>query len=161
MNQWLYPHRIVVDILLSIPSRDRSSPSNWMTAAANQSSSSVVFYKYINSNDFYGGWKDGKLYGRGTFKYSDGTVYIGQWIGNNTMHGKGTCKYNYGTVYTGGYSNNKFHGVGHLKLTNGQEHFGIWDNHNLVQRFDHRSRLSTPSPPPTPEKHYPGSRVTL
>ena len=59
-----------------------------MTAAANQSSSSVVFYEYINCNDFYGGWRDGKLYGRGTFKYSDGTTYIGEWIGNNTMHGR-------------------------------------------------------------------------
>ena len=89
------------------------------------------------------------------------SVCLLQSCGNYTMHGKGTCKYSDGTIYTGGYSNNKFHGVGHLKLTNGQEHFGIWDNHNLVQRFDHRSHLLLPSPPPTPEKHYPGSRVTL
>lgn len=45
-------------------------------------SSSMVLCTYTNSTDFYGGWKDGKMYCRGTFNYANGSEYVGEWVGD-------------------------------------------------------------------------------
>ena len=98
--------------------------------------SSMVLATYANSTDFYGGWKDGKMYGRGTFTYANGSVYVGEWVGDGIMYGHGVFKFftDEIQVYSGEWKDGKFHGHGTLKLKDIQ-YSGIWKYGQLVRKF--------------------------
>jgi len=41
-----------------------------------------------NSENYYGQFKNDVFYGEGTYRWEDGTKYVGQWAANK-KHGKG------------------------------------------------------------------------
>ena len=49
--------------------------------------------------------------GFGTFKYKNGSIYVGEWW-NNEMNGKGTLIWPDGSVYVGGFKNGLYNGKG-------------------------------------------------
>ena len=51
----------------------------------------------------------GKKHGRGTFIWSDGSIYNGQFQHNN-IEGTGEYKWADGRSYNGDWKNNKMHG---------------------------------------------------
>ena len=69
----------------------------------------------------------GIFHGKGTFLFSDGEKYEGEWE-NNRMHGQGSYKYPDGTEYVGEWSNDKFHGNGLFKFPSGNEYVGESSN---------------------------------
>lgn len=44
------------------------------------------------------------MVGKGTLKWPDGRIYIGDWL-NNQMHGVGEFLFSDGRIYTGAYVN--------------------------------------------------------
>ena len=47
--------------------------------------------------------------GYGTYKWADGSIYVGDWS-ENLIEGQGEYKWPDGRVYKGQWKNNKLHG---------------------------------------------------
>ena len=57
-----------------------------------------------SDGEYVGGWKDGKMYGRGTFTWVSGDKYIGEWK-DGKKHGRGTFTWVNGMKYVGEWRN--------------------------------------------------------
>ena len=64
-----------------------------------------------------GAWNDNCRHGYGIMKWSDGSVFKGDW--KKDMRFYGTMIMVTGSEYTGFWKNDKFHGKGVLKLDDG------------------------------------------
>jgi LysM repeat protein len=64
-------------------------------------------YKYSDGAKYKGQWKNSRLDGQGTLTYLDGNKYIGQWK-NNQRHGQGTYIYPDDSKYVGQWKNNSY-----------------------------------------------------
>jgi hypothetical protein len=84
-------------------------------------------YKFTDGTVYNGEWKDGKRNGSGDCKYSDGDSYTGQWK-DNKKNGQGTFKDSDGTVYTGQFKESLYNGKGTYTNINGVKFSGIWIN---------------------------------
>ena len=70
--------------------------------------------------------------GYGTFTYTDGGTYVGEWS-NGIWHGQGTYIAGDGRTYVGEYRDGKRHGQGIYTFANGTVKKGIWKNGELVE----------------------------
>ena len=61
--------------------------------------------------------------GQGTFFYSDGSKYVGEWK-NGKKHGKGTLTHLDGEKYVGGWKDDKYYGKGILFFPDGEKYEG-------------------------------------
>ena len=52
-----------------------------------------------------------RFHGKGTYKYTNGNVYEGDWV-DGRKNGQGTQTWSNGEKYEGGWSNNREHGQG-------------------------------------------------
>ncbi len=64
--------------------------------------------------------------GLGTYKWSDGDMYKGEWE-NGKFHGKGEYFYSNGSKFVGAYKNGKKHGQGLFIKPNGDKYEGTWE----------------------------------
>lgn len=87
-------------------------------------------YKWTEGDVYEGQWKDGKMNGQGTYKYPDGGVYVGQYK-NNIQNGQGTFKYSDGGVYEGQWKDARKNGQGTYTNINGVKSSGIWVDDEL------------------------------
>lgn len=71
-----------------------------------------------------GQWAKGKLHGKGTIKFADGTYYQGS-VNMDKYHGYGVYKDSNG-VYKGNFVNGLKHGKGHMTYTSGNQYSGGW-----------------------------------
>ena len=79
-----------------------------------------------NGDVFQGIWTDNEV-GNGTITYSDGTLYIGQWLGDK-RHGKGEMRYTHGGKYVGHFSNGLKDGIGNYTWSDGAYYSGQFKN---------------------------------
>ena len=77
--------------------------------------------------NYSGSWKNGKLNGRGTMCFVDGSTHNGVWK-SNRRHGPGISKDKAGHVYDGMWANDKFHGKGTMTFKSGVKYTGDWAN---------------------------------
>ena len=91
--------------------------------------------KFVFSGNVYSGqWKNGAKHGQGTYTWSDGEKYEGQWRGTRlggVAEGNGIFTWKDGTVYTGQFSRkgpgkNGKHGYGKIVFTDGRSFEGRW-----------------------------------
>ena len=82
-------------------------------------------YKYSNGDVYEGQWKDSKFNGQGTYKWSNGDVYVGQWK-DDKRNGQGKNTYSDGTVSVGQFKDDKANGQGTYININGVKSKGIW-----------------------------------
>jgi hypothetical protein len=68
-------------------------------------------YTYSHGIKYVGQWRNGQLNGQGILTYPDGSKYEGQWK-NNQRHGKGAYIYSDDSKYMGQFENNRRHGKG-------------------------------------------------
>ncbi len=61
--------------------------------------------------------------GKGTYKFSDGSIYVGNFVKNH-MDGFGKLTDARGNVYTGNFKDDKYNGVGMFKRTDGTKYIG-------------------------------------
>lgn len=86
-------------------------------------------YKYSNGAEYAGQWEGGKRNGKGTNKYSSGAVYTGEWKEDKQDGPGGTFTSSKGTVYTGEFKDNRLlNGQVIYKLSNGNSRYGEWTN---------------------------------
>ena len=66
-------------------------------------------FSYSVGDKYVGEWKNGLLHGQGTYTSADGDKYVGEWK-DGLMHGQGTLTYADGTSQKGLWQNDKFVG---------------------------------------------------
>ena len=67
--------------------------------------------------------KEGKKHGKGTFTFSNGEKFVGEWGGEN-YNGHGTYTFPDGERYEGDFKEGQYHGQGILTLPDGGELVG-------------------------------------
>ena len=86
-------------------------------------------YQYSNGDKYKGQWKNNRLDGQGTLTYLDGSKYVGQWK-NNKRHGQGTYIYPDGSKYVGRFKDGQMNGQGTLTHLDGSKYVGQWKNNS-------------------------------
>lgn len=81
--------------------------------------------------------------GRGKYKYSDGTIYIGDFEGG-IPRGEGTCYYANGDKYVGNWGIAGPNGMGTYYFSNGRVANGIWSDGRLVKSQDEITPIDIP-----------------
>ena len=64
-------------------------------------------YTWSNGDKYIGEWSDDKTNGQGTFTWTNGEKYVGEWK-NDNKHGQGTYTYADGTVEEGIWKDDEF-----------------------------------------------------
>ena len=80
---------------------------------------------WSNGDKYNGDWKNQKPHGLGTFKWVDGTKYIGDWK-FGLQDGQGTVTWSNGDKYIGGRKNGQADGQGTFIIANGTTQSGEW-----------------------------------
>ena len=84
-----------------------------------------------------------KRHGKGTMKYADGRIlYDGEWF-RGKMSGRGTCTFGDGTVYEGEFREDQPHGEGKVKYANGNLYEGQMRNDQRHGKGKMISKLGT------------------
>ena len=87
-------------------------------------------YKYSNGAKYKGQWKNNRLDGQGTLTYLDGSKYVGQWK-NNQRHGQGTYIYPDRSKYIGQHKDGRRHGQGTYIYPSGSKYVGQFKDSQL------------------------------
>ena len=80
-------------------------------------------YKYSHGTEYEGQWKNGELNGQGVLNYPDGSKYVGQWQ-DSRRHGKGAYIYSDGSKYVGQFEDNRRNGKGTYIHPDGSKYIG-------------------------------------
>jgi hypothetical protein len=84
-------------------------------------------YKYSDGAEYQGQWKNSRLDGQGTLTYLDGSNYEGQWK-NSQRNGQGTYSYPDGSKYVGQFKDNQRDGQGTYTFPDSSKYIGEWKN---------------------------------
>ena len=84
-------------------------------------------YKYSDGAEYQGQWKNSRLDGQGTLTYLDGSNYEGQWK-NGQRNGQGTYRYPDGSIYVGQFKDNQRDGQGTYTFPDSSKYIGEWKN---------------------------------
>jgi hypothetical protein len=88
-------------------------------------------FKYSKGGVYVGDFKNGKKEGQGEYKWVNGDVYVGDFK-NDKKEGQGEYKWVNGDVYTGSYINDNRDGFGWLQTIDGKK-YGQWkEDHPVV-----------------------------
>ena len=87
-------------------------------------------YTWSDGTKYIGEWKDNKQHGQGTTIWADGNKYSGEFK-NGKSNGQGTKIWSNGTKYIGEWKNDLQHGQGNIEWPNGDKYVGEWKNHKL------------------------------
>ena len=88
-------------------------------------------YKYSDGAEYHGQWKNGRLHGQGTLTYLDGSNYEGQWK-NDQRNGQGTYTFPDGSKYVGEWKNDQMNGQGTYIYPKGNKYMGLWKNSRYI-----------------------------
>ena len=80
-------------------------------------------YIYSNGDKYVGEYKEGKKNGQGTYYTADGGKYVGEFK-NDASNGQGTFYYADGGKYVGEWKNDSFNGQGTFYYANGGKYVG-------------------------------------
>ena len=80
--------------------------------------------------------------GQGTYKYSNGAKYKGQWK-NNRLDGQGTLTYLDGSKYVGQFKDSHLSGQGTFTYLDGRKFVGHWKNNNYNKNPKDNETLQT------------------
>lgn len=112
-------------------------------------------FKFTNGDEYNGQWYNGKPHGSGTYTFVSGERYQGQ-LQNGKFEGQGTMYYPSGSHYSGGWIANKKHGKGVLSDASKKVTRGTWDMGKFVESTESNVASATPTstnkPKPTPAK---------
>ena len=125
-GEYIYPYdplktefTIVSSTILSVVEGKRE------TTSTKYSGEFEGIYKYVNSDEYSGEWKDGKRHGQGKLKWANGDEYSGGW-NDGTRHGQGVQYYLNGDLYSGEWKDDKRHGHGSMIYASTDEYVGEW-----------------------------------
>lgn len=81
----------------------------------------------LDNEEYIGESKDGKMHGRGEYRFKDKSVYIGEFD-NNEITGIGSKTYANGKMYKGQWKIGMYHGRGMLKFSKNDHYNGSFRN---------------------------------
>ena len=84
----------------------------------NETSQQLFFNGAVFAGEWRNGWKYRGKYTLGKDTQWAGNSYEGEWT-NDRMHGEGIYKFSNGNVYSGQWKDDRMHGTGTLKYANG------------------------------------------
>jgi hypothetical protein len=82
-------------------------------------------YTYSNGDKYEGEWQDDKMHGYGIYTYSNGDKYEGEWQ-DDKIHGQGIYAWANYEKYVGDFKDGKQHGQGTNTYANGDKYVGEW-----------------------------------
>lgn len=88
-------------------------------------------------------WLDNQRSGKGTFRYADGDVYIGEWK-DDIQDGLGIYKFQNGDYYEGKYVQGERTGEGIFKYSNGDKYVGNFQNGEKMDMAHSIGPMETP-----------------
>lgn len=100
------------------------------------------FGTYKSSNDtvvYSGQFCYDKMDGQGTYRFTDGRVFTGEWQGGQ-MHGKGEMMWANNSKYVGGFERNVRSGQGTFTWPDGRVFTGLWRNGKQAQSSETEAR---------------------
>ncbi len=77
-------------------------------------------------------WKGGKIQGKGTSTFADGSKYVGEFKNGKLFHGQGTLTFSDGSTYIGEWKNGKRNGQGTMTYLNGEKQVGEFKDGKYV-----------------------------
>jgi hypothetical protein len=80
-------------------------------------------------------WKGGKLQGKGTSTFADGSKYVGEFKNGKLLHEQGTLTLADGSKYVGEWKNGKRNGQGTLTYPNGEKRVGEFKDGKYVGKL--------------------------
>ena len=93
----------------------------------------TLIYYVVGFHIFYQKkWLNGMMHGRGTYTFSTGSVYSGEFK-NDEFNGIGTFTQADGTVYSGEFKDDLYHGRGKLTLKDGFVLDGIFEQSKFLK----------------------------
>lgn len=101
--------------------------------------------RYSDSSIYLGNLKDFIHHGAGSLRSSSGDCIDGIWVDNLNVH-KATKKDKHGVYWKGNLRNLKPQGYMHVKLPNGQEYDGLWENGSMLRALSVKNRTGQVSP---------------
>ena len=81
----------------------------------------------LAEGDYAGQTLNGRRHGQGTFTYTTGHVYEGQWE-DDLRCGNGILSCNGKVIYEGQWKDDKYHGYGEYTYNNGTIYAGYWED---------------------------------
>ena len=90
-------------------------------------------FKYSDGAEYQGQWKNSRLDGQGMLTYFDGSNYEGQWK-NGQRNGQGIYIYPDGSKYVGQFKDNQRNGQGTYTFPDGSKYMGDWKNGQINGR---------------------------
>ncbi|MDC7997491.1 hypothetical protein [Gilvibacter sediminis] len=85
-------------------------------------------WDYDNGDNYIGFFENGNLK-QGSYNFSSGAKYSGEFNSNNQMHGMGRYWASDGSYYGGYWANGKFNGRGYYdNKATGKKEVGVWNN---------------------------------
>ena len=93
----------------------------------------LVVFSFLLSSNAYSKCVQGNCNnGQGTFTYSGGDKYVGEFK-DNKYHGEGTYTFSNGDKYVGEFKDSKYHGEGTYTFSKGITESGYWEKGQLVK----------------------------
>ena len=89
-------------------------------------------FTWTNGDRYIGDWKGNKKHGQGTQTWANGEKYVGEWQDNN-LHGQGKLISLKGEVYKGEWKNGNMHGQGNLYTPPGHRYVGQFKNNKMAE----------------------------
>jgi hypothetical protein len=80
-------------------------------------------------------WKGGKLQGKGTSTFADGSKYVGEFKNGKLLHEQGTLTLADGAKYVGEWKNGKRNGQGTITYPNGEKRVGEFKDGKYVGKL--------------------------
>jgi hypothetical protein len=99
-------------------------------------------FTFSDGAKYVGEFWNGTLNGQGTYTYADDRKYVGEWK-NGKYSGQGTLTYPDGKKYVGGFWDGKRYGQGTLTLPDGSVQRGIWKNNELEELVQEEQNTSS------------------
>ena len=81
-------------------------------------------------------WKGGKLQGKGTSTFADGSKYVGEFKDGKLLHEQGTLTLADGSKYVGEWKNGKINGQGTMTYPNGEKQVGEFKDGKYVDKVN-------------------------
>ena len=90
---------------------------------------------YYTGETYTGGWKDGKLSGRGRYTFTDGQFYDGEFENDDFISGTALVYFEDGARYEGGIRDYLLHGHGKYRIADGTVYEGEFRDNKLRGQF--------------------------
>jgi hypothetical protein len=95
-------------------------------------------YRYANGDTYTGQWRQNAPHGTGKYIFKRSRQHYEGQFSQGKISGKGTMYFSDGSVYQGQWSDNTMNGSGAFTTPFGQVKKGTWANGNLVEPSDYQ-----------------------